>query len=215
MCGDSLSRLVEYAALLAGDGVEQGLLGPREIPRVWERHLLNCAVVVSAVPRGATVVDVGSGAGLPGLVWGLLRPDLEIVLMEPLLRRAEFLSSAVRELRMDGVTVDRSRAEDARDRYSVEVVTARAVAPLERLLGWTMPLLRPGGRLLALKGRSARTEVAAAARALAVSGGTSVRVTTYGEGVLDPPTTVVEVTAPAGNIHPPRAREEHRGRRSP
>jgi 16S rRNA (guanine527-N7)-methyltransferase len=172
-------------------------------------------VVAPAVPRGSSVVDVGSGAGLPGLVWALMRPDLDVVLLEPLLRRAEFLTAALAQLGLEQVKVDRSRAEDARGRYAVDVVTARAVAPLERLLGWTLPLVRPGGRLLALKGRTAAAEVAAAAGVLAVSGGTSVRVTTYGEGVLDPPTTVVEVTAPAGSIRAPRAREENRGRRSP
>lgn len=213
--GRSLRRMGDYADLLAGPGVAHGLLGPREIPRLWERHLLNCAVVAAAVPAGSTVVDVGSGAGLPGLVWAVMRPDLEIVLLEPLLRRADFLSAALQRLDLSSVTVDRRRAEDARGRYAADVVTARAVAPLGRLLGWTMPLLRPGGRLLALKGRAADAEVASAARALAVSGGTSVRVSTYGEGVLDPPTTVVEVTAAGGDIRPPRGREENRGRRSP
>jgi 16S rRNA (guanine527-N7)-methyltransferase len=213
--GSSLERMRGYADLLVQVGVAYGLLGPREIPRLWERHLLNCAVVAPALPVGASVVDVGSGAGLPGLVWAVMRPDLEIFLLEPLLRRADFLTAAVQRLGLSAVTVDRCRAEDARGRYAVDVVTARAVAPLERLLGWTMPLLRPGGRLLALKGRTADAEVAKAGRALAVSGGTSVRVCTYGEGVLDPPTTVVEVTAAGGDIHPPRVQEENRGRRSP
>ncbi len=197
-----------YAALLTEVGVSRGLLGPREVPRLWERHLLNCAVVAAAPAAGAQVVDVGSGAGLPGLVWAILRPDLEVVLLEPSLRRCTFLVEAVASLGLGNVEVDRSRAEDAADRYAADVVTARAVAPLERLLGWTLPLLRPGGRLLAFKGRTAGAELAAARATLSSTGGTAARVTTYGEGILDPPATVVEVTAA-----PRRQRREGRGPR--
>jgi len=144
------------------------------------------------------VVDVGSGAGLPGLVWALLRNDLDIVLLEPLLRRADFLGLVVAELGLPHVRVERARAEAARDRYAADVVAARAVAPLPRLVTWTMPLLRPGGRLLAFKGESAAAELAAAAAELSTAGTTSAVVTTYGEGILDPPTRVVEVTAGPG-----------------
>lgn len=195
ICGDTLPALSAYAGLLAGPGVERGLIGPREVPRLWERHLLNCAVVLEAVPDGASVVDVGSGAGLPGVVWGLLRPDLTITLLEPSQRRADFLDEATTALGLTGVGVDRRRAEDASDDYAVDVVTARAVAPLGRLLGWTLPLVRPGGLLLAFKGRNARVELAESADDLRAHGGTSAAVTTYGEHVLDPPATVVCVTA--------------------
>ena len=196
--------MVAYAEMLAGPGVERGLIGPRELPRLWERHLLNCAVVAAAPPPGALVVDVGSGAGLPGLVWALLRPDLEIVLLEPLLRRTEFLAEALTLLALDRVSIDRSRAEDARGRYAADVVTARAVAPLDRLLGWTLPLLRPGGRLLAFKGRTVGAEVAAASKTLSTAGASPAQVSTYGVGVLDPPATVVEVTARSDVSRPPR-----------
>ncbi len=202
MCGDHLAAMVAYAEILAGPGVDRGLIGPRELPRLWERHLLNCAVVASAPSRGAFVVDVGSGAGLPGMVWALLRPDLEIVLLEPLLRRTEFLGEALDALGLTRVSIDRSRAEDAHDRYAADVVTARAVAPLDRLLGWTLPLLRPGGRLLAFKGRTVGSEVAAASTALSTAGASPARVSTYGDGILDPPATIVEVTARSDRNRP-------------
>lgn len=189
--------LTQYAELLAGPGVERGLIGPREVPRLWDRHLLNCAVVADPatelVPAGAVVADVGSGAGLPGLVWAIARPDLRVVLIEPLLRRSTFLSEAVESLGLhEQVVVWRGRGEDAPSTVqAVDVVTARAVAPLERLIGWTVPLLRSGGRLVALKGSSAAVEIEQAADAAAEAGLTDLRIQQVGVGVVDPPTTVV------------------------
>ena len=193
------SGLEQYCDVLAGPGVEMGLIGPREVPRLWSRHILNCAVVVapgeSLVGPGDRVADVGSGAGLPGIVWAICRPDLTLVLLEPLLRRATFLASVVNDLGLaDRVTVQRGRAEDltgSSDWLPVDVVTARAVAPLGRLLGWTVPLLRPGGRLVALKGSSAADEVAAADAEAQEIGIVDLRVVTCGAGVVDPITTVV------------------------
>ena len=192
-------QLRAYAQVLATDGVEMGLIGPREVPRLWSRHLLNCAVVVGPeehlVDEAVSVADVGSGAGLPGLVWAIARPDLVITLVEPLLRRATFLQSVVAELGLDGrVSVHRGRAEDLcadRSWAGVDVVTARAVAPLERLLGWTVPLLRPGGRLVALKGSSAQDELAAAVGIASSLGVRDLQVVLCGAGVVDPVTTVV------------------------
>jgi len=208
--------MTAYAHLLADAGVLRGLLGPREVPRLWDRHLLNCAVVAPALEPGAVVVDVGSGAGLPGLVWAVLRPDLDVVLVEPRQRRADFLTEAVATLGLAQVQVDRTRAEDAVGRYQADVVTARAVAPLARLLGWTMPLLRPGGRLLAFKGRSAAAELSATREEVSARGGPAARLTTYGEGVLDPPATVIEVTAneQSAGWDSPAPRERRGGRRS-
>ena len=191
--------LQTYADLLADAGVTQGLIGPREVPRLWERHLLNCAVVTDPrsglVPVGATVADVGSGAGLPGLVWAICRPDLRVTLVEPLLRRATFLSEAVTALGLGArVTVIRGRGEEqiASGAWTpVEVVTARAVAPLAKLLGWTVPLLAGDGRLVALKGSSAGDEIAAAEATAASLGMVDLRVVTCGAGVVDPVTTVV------------------------
>lgn len=184
--------LGRYADLLATDGVVRGLIGPREVGRLWSRHLANCAVLEELVPLGALVADVGSGAGLPGLPLAIVRPDLRVVLVEPLLRRATFLAEAVAALGLaERVEVLRGRAEE--QRLAVDVVTARAVAPLDRLAGWTLPLARVGGTLLALKGEGAADEVAASASALERLGGGQTEVLTCGAGVVDPPTTVVRV----------------------
>lgn len=182
-------------ARLAGSAVDEGLVGPREVPRMWSRHVLNCAVVGELVPPGARVVDVGSGAGLPGLVLAVRRPDLEIVLVEPMERRCRWLRETGSALGVD-VTVLRARAEDVAP-GSAEVVTARAVAPLDRLARWCLPLLRPEGVLLALKGRSAADELARSASALRRAGATA-EVLTCGDGVLDVPTTVVRVRVGPG-----------------
>ncbi len=190
--------MTHYATLLASAGVERGLIGPREVPRLWDRHLLNCAVAVPLVPADADVIDVGSGAGLPGIVWAIARPDLRVTCLEPLQRRATFLEEVVTAIDLgDRVQVVRARAEDiVRGRGPVtslraRVVTARAVAPLERLAGWTVPLVQPGGELLALKGRSAAEEVHASATVLERLGIARVEVVECGLGVVDPPTTVV------------------------
>jgi 16S rRNA (guanine527-N7)-methyltransferase len=180
----------QYADLLATEGVTRGLIGPREVPRLWDRHILNSAAVLPRVPQGSTVADVGSGAGLPGLVWAIGRPDLKVSLIEPLLRRTVFLDEVVSTLGLDNVTVIRARAEDVKETY--DVVTARAVAPLDRLGRWCLPLVRSGGVLLALKGRTAQDEVTGSTATLHRLGATTIVVTTYGtDGV---PTTVVEVT---------------------
>ena len=189
--------LTEFAGLLATDGVDRGLIGPREVPRLWDRHLLNCAVVVDPatdlVRERARVADVGSGAGLPGLVWAIARPDLHVLLIEPLLRRSTFLQEAVTRLQLsDQVTVWRGRAEDAVAVLPpVDVVTARAVAPMDRLLGWTVPLLTIGGRVVALKGSSAQEEIDAARPEATRLGIQDLHVVQVGAGVVDPPTTVV------------------------
>ncbi|TCJ00563.1 16S rRNA (guanine(527)-N(7))-methyltransferase RsmG [Aeromicrobium sp. IC_218] len=187
--GDRLAPMGVYADRLATDGVERGLIGPREVPRLWERHLVNCAVVLPRVAEGVTVADVGTGAGLPGLVWAIARPDLQVTLIETLQRRTIFLQEVVDQLELSNVRVLRSRAEDVHETY--DVVTARAVAPLARLGRWCLPLVAPGGVLLALKGRSAADEVDRDGAVLTKLGARSIVVTTYGP--QDDPTTVVEV----------------------
>ena len=185
-----------FAELLVTDGVVRGLIGPREAPRIWERHLINCAVLGEMIQTGASVVDVGSGAGLPGIVLAVARPDLTITLVEPLARRTAFLSEAVTALGLDAtVTVVRGRAEDLAGEppFAADVVTARAVAPLDRLAGWCLPLAAIGGRLLALKGSSAADEVAEHRTEIARLGGSDPVVTLCGEGLIDPPTTVVAI----------------------
>jgi 16S rRNA (guanine527-N7)-methyltransferase len=189
---EATGGLERYADLLAGDGVVRGLIGPREVGRLWSRHLANCAVLEELVPPGSRVADVGSGAGLPGLPLALVRPDVRVVLVEPLLRRATFLTEAVEALGLqDRVEVLRGRAEDVA--LEVDVVTARAVAPLDRLAGWTLPLARLGGTLLALKGEGALEEIVASAAALEKVGGGRAEVLECGVGLIDPPTTVVRV----------------------
>jgi 16S rRNA (guanine527-N7)-methyltransferase len=193
--GDTLPMAERYAALLAGAGVERGLVGPREADRLWERHLLNCAVVAEMIGPKATVIDVGSGAGLPGIVLGIIRPDLSITLLEPLLRRVTFLSECVTELGLEHLAVQRARAEDVVGEFAADVVTARAVAPLDRLLGWGLPLLRPGGELLAMKGERAAAELEAAGPVLRSFGVRTAELRQVGHGKVDPPTTIVRVVA--------------------
>lgn len=201
--GDRLALAQRYAALLCGPGITRGLLGPREGQRVWSRHLLNCAVVVELIPAGAVVADLGSGAGLPGVVLALLRPDLEVTLVEPMARRCEFLDEVLGELTLDRVKVRRGRAEDPAGTLAkqFDVVVARAVADLSTLHGWARPLLRPGGRLLAMKGARADEEIAQAAPALRRDGVTAA-VRTLGVGRLVEPTTVVVVGAGVGSTGP-------------
>jgi 16S rRNA (guanine527-N7)-methyltransferase len=145
--------------MLAHEGVTRGLIGPREAPRIWDRHLFNCAALAELVAEGVDVCDIGSGAGLPGLVLAIRRPDLSLTLVEPLLRRTTFLTEAVDRLALPNVTVVRDRAENLRGTVGFDVVCSRAVAPLPRLLSWSLPLVRPGGSMLALKGDSAQDEI--------------------------------------------------------
>ncbi|PRH81175.1 16S rRNA (guanine(527)-N(7))-methyltransferase RsmG [Streptomyces solincola] len=192
--GEFFPEAVRYAELLADAGVRRGLIGPREVPRLWERHLLNCAVLSEVVPEGVTVCDVGSGAGLPGIPLALVRPDLKITLLEPLLRRTNFLQEVVELLGLDHVTVMRGRAEEVMGKLPpVHVVTARAVAPLDRLAGWGVPLLRPYGEMLALKGDTAAEEIQGARAALSKLGVVNTSVLQVGEGLVDPLSTVVRV----------------------
>lgn len=188
-----------YADLLVTEGVVRGLIGPREAPRLWDRHLLNCAVLGEVVADGATVADVGSGAGLPGLVLAIARPDLRVTLVEPLLRRTRFLDEAVDTLDLgDRVEVVRGRAEELHGRRTWDVVTARAVAPLERLARWCLPLAGVNGELVAMKGAAAAAEVDDSWPALRTLGCARPVVTELGGGVLDEPTWVVRVARPEG-----------------
>lgn len=188
--GPAFDAANEYARLLATEGTVRGLIGPREVSRLWERHLLNSAAIASLVPAGARVVDVGSGAGLPGIPLALARPELTVALLEPLARRVAFLTECVERLGLERVTVVRGRAEETpirRQLGGADVVTARAVAPLDRLAGWCLPLLRAGGLLLALKGTTAADELAGSG---SLPGAADARVTQAG----DPPATVIVVT---------------------
>jgi 16S rRNA (guanine527-N7)-methyltransferase len=179
-----LALAERYVDWLTGAGVERGLLGPREADRIWSRHVINCAVLEGFLPAGSrSLCDLGSGAGLPGVVLGLMRPELEVVLLEPLLRRSTFLQEVADDLGLANLRVVRARAEEsASDHPAHDVVVARAVAPLTRLVGWAIPLLRPGGALLALKGVSAEDELRAAAAVLGSPQIRSAEVLTTAEG---------------------------------
>lgn len=179
--GDRLEVARAYVDLLATDGVVRGLIGPRETPRLWGRHVVNCALMGAALPEGARVADIGSGAGLPGLVLAIARSDISMTLVEPLLRRTTFLEEAVDALGLTNVVVHRDRADALHGAETFDVVTARAVAPLERLLGWCMPLVSPTGELVAMKGSSVADEVAAAAPELARLGCGEPVIEMYGE----------------------------------
>jgi 16S rRNA (guanine527-N7)-methyltransferase len=158
--GELTDQALEYGRILATTAVERGLIGPREVDRIWDRHIFNSLPLVTLMPKGATVIDIGSGAGLPGIVLGLARPDLQITLLEPLERRANFLSEVITQLGLTNLEVVRGRAEQHKSRY--QLVTARAVAPLPKLMQISWRLIAPGGKLLALKGESAESELATA-----------------------------------------------------
>lgn len=197
--GERVDLARSYAARLASTGIERGLVGPREVTRLWDRHLLNSAIVTDLLPADARLVDVGTGAGLPGVPMAIRRPDLTVDLVEPMQRRVDFLVEVLADLGLrDRVRVWRGRADDAPIVDSVgkgDWVVARAVAPLDRLVRWCLPLLAPGGRLLAVKGARAAEEVARSREALRELWVHSVEVRELGVGVLETPTRVVLVGA--------------------
>lgn len=191
--GNRLPLADRYAHLLADTGVSHGLIGPRETPRLWERHLLNCGIVESVLPHRTRLVDVGSGAGLPGLVLAIARPDLDVVLVEPMLRRTRWLEHAVTDLGLSNVQVLRGKAQDFWGKLRAPVVTARAVARLGDLATWCLPLLDGDGRLLALKGETAARELTEDEQAVRRAGGVSGTLLLVGEEVLPEPTRLIDI----------------------
>ncbi|MGE2737278.1 16S rRNA (guanine(527)-N(7))-methyltransferase RsmG [Mycolicibacterium vaccae] len=191
--GDRAAVALQYAEILAGAGVERGLLGPREVDRLWERHILNSAVLGELFTAGERVADIGSGAGLPGIPLALARPDVAVTMIEPLLRRSEFLRETTELLGLE-CTVVRGRAEDRPVRDEVgelDAVVSRAVASLDKIAAWSAPLLRVGGRMVAMKGERAAAEIAEHGRALSAARFGDVRVVVCGADYVDPPATVV------------------------
>jgi 16S rRNA (guanine527-N7)-methyltransferase len=191
--GERLPLAEQYVAALASDGIERGLIGPNEGPRLWERHVLGCALVSDLVESDRAVCDIGSGAGLPGIPLAIRRPDLRLTLVEPLQRRAGFLNDVVAALRLDNVEVVRARAEHLHGERRFPVVTSRAVAPIERLLSWSLPLVAAGGAVLAMKGRSAPDEAKEVQSALAAAGLPAAEVIVLDQLRNVPPPTVVRV----------------------
>lgn len=190
---DALPLAERFATLLATEATVRGLIGPREVPRLWERHLVNCALVTDLVPEGSSVCDIGSGAGLPGIVMAIRRPDLAVTLVEPLLRRTTFLDEAVESLGLENVEVVRSRAEALHGIRTFDVVTSRAVAPMVRLSEWSLPLVRTGGLFLAMKGSSVQAELDAAMPAIRSGGARLDEVVVLGLDLIEPPVRVVRV----------------------
>ena len=194
--GDRLELAQRYVEHLASSGIVRGLIGPREAPRLWGRHVLNCAVVEALIPQDALVADVGSGAGLPGLCLAIARPDLELTLIEPLERRVTWLNEIVQDLQLENVQVLRARGEQVEELpggSAPDVVTARAVSALGGLLDFTLPLLQGSGELLALKGRSVQQEIDKARKQLKRHRVAQTEVLTLGSELLEEPTTVVRV----------------------
>jgi 16S rRNA (guanine527-N7)-methyltransferase len=213
--GAALDGAARYAELLATAGVERGLIGPRETDRLWERHLLNCAVLAEVVPEGVTVVDVGSGAGLPGIPLALARPDLRVVFLEPMERRCVFLREVVGALGGTGrMSVLRGRAPEVglgKEGLRWDVAVARAVAPLERLGGMLLPVVRPGGVMLAMRGSRVDEEIAEARDGLGSQGWRELRVLTCGRDRLTEPTRLVSAVRASDGGGSARRRRPARG----
>lgn len=208
--GPRSEQAAAFVEHLRTSAVERGLLGPREVPRLWSRHVLNCAAVAPLLPADADIVDVGSGAGLPGLVLAIARQDVHVTLVEPLLRRVAWLEEVTADLELDNVSVVRARAEEL-DTAWADVATARAVAPLAKLSAWCLPLVRPRGAMLAIKGRSAAEELRETAQLLPKLGAVEWRVVEVGADLLEEPTTVVEIRK--GDLTSASGRRRGRGSR--
>jgi 16S rRNA (guanine527-N7)-methyltransferase len=193
--GDRIGQAEAYAGLLAGPGVVRGLIGPREVPRLWDRHILNSAAIAELVPRPSALIDLGSGAGLPGIILALLLPDVSVILLERMARRTEFLRECIQDLGLANVEVVEAQAEEAAGRLSADVVTARAVAPLVRLAPLALALVRPGGLVLAIKGAGAERELAAARRVLRRLRVRDAGVIAAGGGKVGQAATVVRLIA--------------------
>lgn len=206
--GPAFERLQAYAGLLAAEGVLRGLIGPREVPRIWERHLLNSAALHPFLPRAGVVIDVGSGAGLPGVVIACLRPEQPVILVEPMERRATWLREVAAALDLPSVEVRRARAEELHGVLSGAAVTARAVAPLNRLVRWCLPLVERGGVLLALKGSRAVEEIGPAADDVSRLGGAAAEVIVADAVPGAGATTVVRIRRTS--TPPTRARQGRR-----
>ncbi|MGV1029142.1 MAG: 16S rRNA (guanine(527)-N(7))-methyltransferase RsmG [Dermatophilaceae bacterium] len=191
-------------SLLAGTGTAHGLIGPRERQRLWERHILNCAALAPGFDPDSDVVDIGSGAGLPGIPLAIARPDLRLTLVEPLQRRGRWLEQAIRDLQVCNVSLVVGRAESLWGQVRSRYVTARAVARLGTLAAWSLPLLQPRGSLLVIKGASAQAEMEADRQDIVRLGGRRMRVERYGQGLVDPLTIAVRIEVD-GAVQPPGA----------
>jgi len=192
LSADTLANLTNFGEILASDGIIRGLIGPREVPVLWDRHLLNCAAMAEAIEPNLKVADIGTGAGLPGLVLALVRPDLKLILVDALQRRCDFLQEMVAHFALaDRVEVVWGRAEDIAP-CQADIVASRAVAALKKLAPWCFPHVKIGGRILAMKGQKAAEELHAAHKTLHKwSAAKSAKIITCGKGWIDPPVTLI------------------------
>ncbi|UWD79193.1 16S rRNA (guanine(527)-N(7))-methyltransferase RsmG [Curtobacterium flaccumfaciens] len=192
--GDQIEGARSFTNELARRGEELGLIGPLELPRLWTRHILNSALLAPLLEARGRVADVGSGAGLPGLVLAIARPDVEFVLIEPMERRTDWLRAESDRLGLQNVTVLRGRAEDVADDVVVDQVTARAVSALSKLIPLTVPLVRSGGQLILMKGARVDEEIEKARKVILRKRLSDVQVLELGEGVVDEITRVFRAT---------------------
>ena len=190
--GNRLELAEKYHDSLANVAAARGFIGPKEVARLWERHILNCAVISEAFEQGLRVADIGSGAGLPGVPLAIARPDLEVTLIEPLLKRSTYLSEVKEELGLDNLTVIRGRAED-QEGEAFDAVTSRAVAPLGKLAGWSLPLVKPGGAMVAMKGSSVSEELERDRAEITAAGGGVAEIFQVGAQLLEQPTTLIRI----------------------
>lgn len=196
--GPQIELMERYVEHLCDTGVSHGLVGPREVPRMWERHVLNCAVVHPGIAQGSRVADIGAGAGLPGLVIAIARPDLEMTLVEPLLRRTTWLERVVDDLELDNVRIERARAEELWGKRQFDVVTSRAVARLGELARWSLPLAGKDGEMFVLKGSRAQQELDEDAGVLRKLKVTDALLESWGADVVEPETLTVRLRAAGG-----------------
>ena len=189
--GLAFPQLAQYAQILGQEAVLQGLLGPREIDRIWDRHILNCAALNELIPQAKSIIDIGSGAGLPGIVLAIMNPSTHVILVEPMQRRTDFLNDVKKQLNLENVEIIRGRAEN--QKIQAQVVTSRAVAPLNKLLTWSLPLVEKGGKVLAIKGEKAQSELDEAQKELNLLKNTTASIKTCGLA-LDLSVTVVEIS---------------------
>ena len=189
--GPGFTQLSKFADILAQDGVRLGLIGPREVERIWDRHILNCAALTQLIQDGQSIIDIGSGAGLPGIVLAILKPNSKVILIEPMQRRTDFLTQVKADLGLTNVEIIRGRAEG--QKVTAQIVTSRAVAPLDKLLAWSWPLVVKGGKVLAIKGEKAQEELENAQTVISFLKDSPATITTCGLA-LDLSVTVVQIS---------------------
>jgi 16S rRNA (guanine527-N7)-methyltransferase len=189
--GPGFTQLSKFADILAQDGVRLGLIGPREVERIWDRHILNCAALTELIEDGQSIIDIGSGAGLPGVVLAILKPNSKVTLIEPMQRRTDFLTQVKADLGLTNVEIIRGRAEG--QNVTAQIVTSRAVAPLDKLLNWSWPLVEKVGKILAIKGEKAQEELENAQKVISFLKDSPATITTCGLA-LDLSVTVVQIS---------------------